>query len=277
MKVKITTLCENTAKQGYLAEWGLSMLVEADGMMILMDTGSSFTALHNAEKMNLDLSNIDCVFLSHGDDDHTGGLLDVLKQKSDLKIIAHPDVWDQKYTLRDGESQIRFTGIPFTRQQLEAAGARFTLTSKSVHIGANLITTGEIPMVTDYEKIEDNLLVKESGDFRPDGFADDGALIVNADYGLVIVAGCAHRGIINTIYHAQDITGKKDVYAVIGGIHLYRASEERIEKTIEALKLAGVQKIGVSHCTGFKAAARIAREFGDKFFLNNAGGSFELP
>lgn len=189
MKIKITTLSEDTATSGYLAERGLSILVEVDGLQILMDTGLSFTALYNAEKMNLDISTINYIFLSHGHADHTGGLLDFVKNNSNLEIIAHPDVWTPKYTLRDGESKERFIGIPFNRKELEDAGAKLLLTKKPVFIGTNVITTGEIPMVTSYEKIEDNLFTKESEVFRQDPLADDAALIINTDFGLVIISG----------------------------------------------------------------------------------------
>ena len=103
------------------------------------------------------------------------------------------------------------------------------------------------------------------------------ALIIDADFGLVVILGCAHRGIINTIRHAQKLTGKEPVYAVIGGTHLFGASEERLEKTIADLKEMGIQRLGVSHCTGFAASARLAQEFGDIFFLNNAGTQVTLP
>ncbi len=95
--------------------------------------------------------------------------------------------------------------------------------------------------------------------------------------GLVVILGCAHRGIVNTLRHAQKLTGKKSVYAVIGGTHLFRASEERIEQTADDLKKMGVQRLGVSHCTGFRASAILARELEGAFFLNNAGTRLTLP
>ena len=90
-------------------------------------------------------------------------------------------------------------------------------------------------------------------------------------------AGCAHRGVINTLKRARDLTGNETVYAVIGGTHLFLASDEQIDKTIVDLKRLGVQRLLVSHCTGFKASARLAQEFGDGFVLNNAGSQFTLP
>ena len=110
-----------------------------------------------------------------------------------------------------------------------------------------------------------------------DFLADDLALIINTEFGLVVILGCAHRGIINTLRHAQNLTGQKLVYTVIGGTHLFRASEERLAKTIAELKEMGIQRLGVSHCTGFHASARLAQEFKDAFFLNNTGTRLTLP
>jgi 7,8-dihydropterin-6-yl-methyl-4-(beta-D-ribofuranosyl)aminobenzene 5'-phosphate synthase len=160
---------------------------------------------------------------------------------------------------------------------LEGRGARFTLTREPVRISEHVMTTGEIPMLSGYEGIENNLFTKEGGALQPDKLADDLALIIDADFGLVVILGCAHRGIVNTLRHAQNITGKELVYAAIGGTHLFRASEERLEKTTTDLKDMGIQKLGVSHCTGFHASARLAQEFQDTFFLNNAGTRLTLP
>jgi 7,8-dihydropterin-6-yl-methyl-4-(beta-D-ribofuranosyl)aminobenzene 5'-phosphate synthase len=93
----------------------------------------------------------------------------------------------------------------------------------------------------------------------------------------VVILGCAHRGMVNTLRHAQKLTGQDKVYAVIGGTHLLRTTDERVARTIAELKEMGLQKIGVSHCTGFYASARLAEAFGNGFFLNNAGSQMTLP
>jgi 7,8-dihydropterin-6-yl-methyl-4-(beta-D-ribofuranosyl)aminobenzene 5'-phosphate synthase len=139
------------------------------------------------------------------------------------------------------------------------------------------MTSGEIPMLSGYETIEDNLFVKHGVALHHDPLADDLALIIQTHYGLVVILGCAHRGIVNTLHHAQKLTGQETVYAVIGGTHLYRASDERIEQTIAALKEMGIRKLGVSHCTGFRPSAKLAREFEGIFFMNNAGTRLRLP
>ncbi|MFC2020829.1 MBL fold metallo-hydrolase [Chloroflexota bacterium] len=277
MELRITTLSENTANQGdFLAEWGLSILVEAYGLKVLVDTGRSFSAVHNARLMGIDLSAIDYIVISHGHHDHTGGLREVLKIKGEVEVIAHPDIWAAKYGQRNQQSA-RYCGIPFLREELESLGARFRFVREPVRITEQIITTGEIPMSSDYEEIEKNLMVKEAGVLRPDPMADDLALIIDTDFGLVAILGCAHRGIINTLRHAQNLTGKKQVNTVIGGTHLFRATEERLEKTVADLKEIGIQRIGVSHCTGFHASKRLAQEFEEVFFINNTGTQVVLP
>ncbi|MEW6034321.1 MAG: MBL fold metallo-hydrolase [Chloroflexota bacterium] len=276
MEIRITTLSENTANYGFLAEWGLSILVEVDGARILVDTGLSFSAVHNAQLLGIDLTTIGRVVVSHGHADHTGGLRDLLRRRGSVEVVAHPDIWAAKYVRRDQQEE-RYVGIPFSREELEGLGVRFNLAREPVHITDHVMTTGEIPMTSGYEAVDENLFVKEGGVLRPDRLADDLALVIDTDFGLVVVLGCAHQGIVNTLRQAQALTGKELVYAAIGGTHLFRASDERVERTIADLKEMGIQRLGVSHCTGFRASARLAQEFSDVFFMNNAGSRFTLP
>ncbi|HEY41276.1 MAG TPA: MBL fold metallo-hydrolase [Dehalococcoidia bacterium] len=276
MDVRITTLSENTANYGFLGEWGLSILVEADGVQVLMDTGLNLSAAYNAQVMRLDLSTIDRIVLSHGHADHTGGLCEVLRLTGAVEIIAHPDIWVDKFTRRS-EGNERKISIPFSQKELEDLGARFNLTREPIRITGNIMTTGEIPMITDYEEIDSHLFIREGDEFKPDPLADDLALVIDTEFGLVVILGCAHRGMVNTLRHAQTLTGRERVYAVIGGTHLIGASEERLERTIADLREMDIQRLGVSHCTGFPASARLAQEFADTFFLNNAGSRMALP
>ena len=276
MEIKITTLSENTAGKDYPGEWGLSMLVEADGKRILFDTGAGFAAVHNAHLMGIDLASVDRIVISHGHLDHTGGLREVLKLAGKQEIVAHPDIWALKYD-RWKDRPEHFSGIHFRRELLESLGARFNLSREPVKLSARIMTTGEIPLVNDYETIDKDLLVKEDGEFKPDKLNDDLALIIDTDFGLVVILGCAHRGIVNTLQHAMKLTGKDLIYAAIGGTHLVHATGERLEKTAAALLEMGVQYLGASHCTGFKAAAYLAQAFGERFFLNNTGTRLTLP
>ncbi|MFC1886336.1 MBL fold metallo-hydrolase [Thermodesulfobacteriota bacterium] len=277
MRVKFATLSENTvAGVGFIGEWGLSILVETDELTILLDTGPGRSAAFNADQMGIDLAKVDKIVLSHGHFDHTGGLKEILQKTGGVDVIAHPDIWATKYALPKGQ-QSRMIGIPFTQSKLEKSGAGFTLSRDPVWITDHIVTTGEIPMTTDFEKIDSNLYVEDDGEVFPDELLDDRGMIIKTDAGLIVFSGCAHRGIINTLYHACEIAAEDRIYAVVGGTHLIRASEQRVALTIAELKRLGVKKIGVSHCTGQWASAVLAKEFGpDIFFFNNAGTQMTL-
>lgn len=281
MEYRISTLAENTAGiPRAIGEWGFSALVETGEMNVLYDTGDGLGAVHNAELLEVDFSKIDKIVLSHSHFDHTEGLPKVLKKiKREIEVIAAPDLWaGEKYSTRGRlKPERRYIGIPFTQPYLEGLGARFTLTKEPVKLSKNIMTTGEIPIVTDFEKIGEDYLWHKVGDkLELDDFPDDRALIINTENGLVVIVGCAHRCLINTLYHAQKVSGVKQIGAVIGGCHLVDAPEERIMKTIAALKELDVKHVGVSHCTGLRAGALMARELGDRFFFNMACTRFPI-
>ena len=275
MTVKITTLSENTANPVVLAEWGLSILVEGDRVQVLLDTSQSVSVAYNAKILGIDLSTVDKLVISHGHYDHTGGFKEVIEQIGEIDVIAHPDMWTEKYAIY-GDFQ-KYIGIPFTREELVSLGASFQLTKDPVWITDNIVTTGEIPMTNDYEQIDAGMFVKEGDSFQPDQLLDDLALGIKTEAGLIVILGCSHRGMINTIRHLQKITGEQRVYGVLGGTHLISATPERLAQTTADLRQIGVQKLGVSHCTGFNACCWLANEFPEVFFLNNSGTVLSLP
>lgn len=273
--MKITTLSENTAGKtphGLLAEFGLSILIEMDEHKILFDTGQKISAVHNAQILGVDLSDIDKIVLSHGHFDHTGGIKAVLEQTNDVEVIAHPDVFSEKYATKRKSKPI---GIPYSKEMLEDLGARFKLTKEPTKIG-HATVTGQIERINDFEKIDRNLYVQKGDELCNDEVLDDQAMVLKTDDGLFVILGCSHRGMINTIEQAKKVADEDRVYGVIGGTHLISAEKVQMEKTIQALRDYNVQRIGVSHCTGILAEAKLSTEFGDRFFLNNAGSVIEL-
>ncbi len=274
--IKITTLSENSAIGKCIGEWGLSILVETDDAKVLFDTSRSFTAVLNAQTMGINLADVDKLVLSHGHYDHTGGLKDLLVHGGHMEIIAHPDIWAPKYK-RPKNKKPEYIGIPYSKDELEKIGADFKLTVEPVEISASVMTTGEIPKVNDFEAIESLLREKKGDDYAVDEMRDDQALIIKSDDGLVIILGCAHRGVINTLLHAQRITGVSKINAIIGGLHLIRSSAEFIERTISELEKFDIKMVAASHCTGFDACCRLHQVFDDRFMLNYAGTTINLP
>ena len=284
MPIRITTLSENTAaRMGLLAEWGLSILIRVDDCEVLLDTGQGISAAYNATVLGIDLSRVERIVLSHGHRDHTGGLLHILRlMRKQVEVIGHPDIWVAKYALRPGRKE-EYVGVPFPREAAESSGASFNLTREPVWIRENIVASGEIPMLTEYETIDPGLCVKEpcperseGTELKPDALRDDQAVFIKSERGLIVILGCAHRGVINTLKYAQKLTGVEAIYAVIGGTHLMAASSERINLTVAALKRLDIQRLGVSHCTGLPASAILAREFGEAFFFNNVGTRVSL-
>jgi len=278
MPITVTTLVENTSGGPTLyGEWGQSLLVEADGLRILFDTGPSRHIIDNAKILGIELGNIDRIVISHGHYDHTGGLKAVLalikgsgNRPQGIEVIAHPDMFQEKHFYLKG-LPAKEIGIPDTRSELEALGARFNLSWDPIRISENIMTTGEVQVSVDYEQIDSTLHIKDAENYVPDRLADDLALIIKTEKGLIILLGCAHRGLINTILHAQKIAGVDQVYAVIGGTHLISANKTQMEETVKALRNFNIARLGVSHCTGLKSSAILAKEFGEAFFFNSAG------
>jgi 7,8-dihydropterin-6-yl-methyl-4-(beta-D-ribofuranosyl)aminobenzene 5'-phosphate synthase len=276
MKVRLTTLAENTlVAPSLLAEQGLSILIEAGPQRILLDVGQTWSVRHNAGVLGVRLPDLDKIVLSHGHFDHTGGLQTVLQGIGrPVEIVCHPDVWAPKYGVTR-EHPPRFVGIPFQQAALESMGARLSMSSGPVKLGEAIMTTGEVPMVTDIETIDAHLRVKDGPDFKQDQVLDDQAIIVDTGDGLVVILGCAHRGMINTLYHARELTGVDKFSLVVGGSHLIGSSEERVWGTIAALNELNVERLGLCHCTSLPVAAILAREFGDRFFFNGVGSRVE--
>ena len=131
-------------------------------------------------------------------------------------------------------------------------------------------------MVTDFEKIDAGMFVKADEEWKPDLFPDDLALSVKSPAGLVIILGCAHRGMINTLYHVRELGGNRKINLVLGGCHLKNATDEQIWQTISALNEMGVQRLGVSHCTGMRATLLLAQIYDKDFIFNHTGNTISF-
>jgi len=281
--IQIKTISENTAATPLvMAEWGLSMEISIARQKILFDTGAGNINVlrHNMMIMGVDPSKISCMVLSHAHQDHTGGLRYFLSQRAcqtsdKILINCHPKTLEPTYVKSPAlNSAYRFFGCPFSVEEIRRYNADFSLSKDPIELdGKNVMTSGEIPMINDYESVGFNFFNKVHDNFQLDAeMVDDLALFIQTNLGLVIILGCAHRGMINTIHHAQKVTGIDNIYMVVGGTHLANAPKERMDQTISEIKRLNIQKVGVSHCTGLTSGAYLQNELGpDVFFNNNAG------
>ncbi|MDA8415113.1 MAG: MBL fold metallo-hydrolase [Desulfobacteraceae bacterium] len=277
MRYRITILCENSAGpiSGTLGEHGFSALIEpSQGEPLLFDTGQGLTLLHNARRMNKDLAKVQNVVISHGHFDHTGGLLPLLTECGPKQVHAHPGIFTPRFRLKD-TGECYPIGIPHGRDQIEAAGGTIVLSKEYREIAPGISLTGEVPRVTAFETGDQGLYRDCTGqdlDITP----DDQSLILDTERGLVVLLGCCHAGLINTLEHIAYLSGRRDIHAVIGGTHLGFCGQDQLEMTISALKDWGVKKVAASHCTGFAASARLSREIPKEFQVALVGYSLEV-
>jgi 7,8-dihydropterin-6-yl-methyl-4-(beta-D-ribofuranosyl)aminobenzene 5'-phosphate synthase len=165
--------------------------------------------------------------------------------------------------------------MPHSRDQLEAAGAVFSISKEYCEVAPGIFLTGEVPRVTPFEVGDQGLYCDCSGQ-NPDATPDDQSLILETGRGLVIILGCCHAGLVNTLEHVTYLTGRRDIYAVVGGTHLGFCGQEQLEMTISTLKGWKVQKVAASHCTGFAASIRLSREMPKEFQRALVGYTLEV-
>ena len=272
------------SKNALLAEHGLSLLIKVtvggETHSIILDTGYSNVAVpHNLEYLGLTIEDIEAIVLSHGHMDHVGALKEILGLAgSGTKLIMHPDVFLSRSLQTPFDQLISFPAFPL-REDLRAWGADIVENREPLLVcNDSILITGEVERTTSFEKGMPGTLIRQNDKLIPDTFKDDQALVMNlANKGLVVISGCAHSGIINSVSYAGKLTGQKKICAVIGGFHLSGpAMEPSIKPTIQEMKKMSLQMISPMHCTGFKAISSFSEEFQDTFVLNSVGTKIVL-
>jgi 7,8-dihydropterin-6-yl-methyl-4-(beta-D-ribofuranosyl)aminobenzene 5'-phosphate synthase len=260
-KVCLTILVENSVHtRGLKAEHGLAVLIERGGHRVLFDTGQSDLVLQNAAALGCSLDALDAIVLSHGHDDHTGGLAAVCRRSPDARVFLQPAAMEAKFSANTAGSA-RNIGMPEAgRQAATSAGKNLVLTRSCEEVIEGVFVTGEIPRQTDFEDVGGRFFLDECCQ-QPDPLEDDQALFFETPDGIVVLLGCAHAGAVNTLLHIERLTNGKRFHAVLGGMHLLNASPARLNATIEALRRWNVSRFVPMHCTGLAAVARLWEMF----------------
>lgn len=285
-KVERTPLIKgNTRMPPLLAEHGFSVLVEVVGYSynhtILMDFGASQIGVpHNLKVLEIDIDKIEAFVISHGHHDHVGAIVEVLSalSKKPRAVVVHPHAFisTRFRKLPDGRK------IPtpcLSKGTIEETGNIVIDGRSSVPLASDYIfVLGEIPRITDFEKGTGTTFYEDQGEIISDLIMDDKGIVLNIrNKGLVVLTGCAHAGIINTVRFAQETTGIKKIYCVMGGFHLAGPlGASIIEGTIKEMKKFNPEIIVPCHCTGMKAIQEFEKNFPTEFVLNSVGTKIHL-
>ena len=261
---RITCIVDNTVQRGspLWGEHGLAFRIEVDQVCALFDTGHSGTVLlHNLGLLGECPRNAAALILSHAHRDHTGGLVSVLLQKPRLALYASPDLFRPRFTLRDGK--YKSIGLPLTRMELSQL-ADLRLSDTPVEVLPGVWTTGEIGARPEPEGRSTRHFVPDGNGWQPDPYRDDISLVMETQEGLVVICGCCHAGLLNTLAHVRRIF-QRPVIAVLGGTHLINADDTCLQHVIEIIRTTYSQaRFYLNHCTGERAYVALATAFGDR-------------
>ncbi len=259
-KVEIRVLSTMLASDG-IGEWGFAAVVDVDGQRILFDTGARpDTVLQNARELKVDLSTAKHVILSHNHQDHTGGLLtlreDVMKKNRAALSLAHAG---------KGIALDRRSGwIPKLKSAYEATGAGIEEHEKSVELMPGVWLTGPVPRVHDERNWSENSGIRMPSGVVEDNIPEDMSLVIVTANGLIVLSGCGHAGVVNTLEHIRKTISPAPIHALIGGFHLFQADDAKLTWTAQKLREFGVQHLLAAHCTGIEATYRLRQLLGLK-------------
>lgn len=277
--MRLTCLVDNAVQphSPFRGEHGLSFLIESKEGRVLFDTGASGAVLlHNLGVAGVAPESISALALSHSHWDHTGGLAAFLERRPGLPIYAHPDLLRERFSRRGGGVQAK--GLLLAPEVLRQR-ADLRLSDAPQEILPGVWTTGEITERPEPEGRSPHHFVREGEDWAPDPYRDDMALVLESSEegsrGLVLVCGCCHAGLLNTLSHVRRVFGR-DPVAVVGGTHLVSADEPHLRRLVEVLRRLGPPTLYLNHCTGQAAYVVLARAFGDRVAPCPAGTILEV-
>jgi 7,8-dihydropterin-6-yl-methyl-4-(beta-D-ribofuranosyl)aminobenzene 5'-phosphate synthase len=259
--LKITILSTMLADEG-IGEWGFAALVEADGREILFDTGARpNTVLENARELKVDLSGVQDVVLSHFHDDHTSGLMTLRREFSKSNPAAFSRVHVAKGIFLERRGHLTNPMIQI-KKDYEATGGVFIVHEKPEEIFPGVWLTGPVPRTYPERNYPAGVEVNTGSEWIPDDVPDDQSLVFNTPHGLVLLSGCGHSGIINTLQYARGFLRPAAVDAAIGGFHLYAANDQQLAWTASKLKEYRTAGLLGAHCTGIESVYRLRELLG---------------
>ncbi len=264
-RLTITVLVENTAgSRGLLGEHGIAFHVQADDFTLLFDTGQGMVLRHNANALGIDLNAVRTIALSHGHYDHTGALPELLGEGPKRRLFLHPAALRAKYNRRH---EAIGSGLP--ERDVLTGIADVTWTSNPTWLAPSIWVTGEIPRNSAFEDTGGPFYL-DATEPTPDPLADDQALVIDTVAGLVVVLGCGHAGVVNTLAFVRSVQ-ERPIHALIGGMHLVRAEPDRLAATANALADFDVRWLVPMHCTGIQATSLLWTRFPDRCLVGSVG------
>jgi 7,8-dihydropterin-6-yl-methyl-4-(beta-D-ribofuranosyl)aminobenzene 5'-phosphate synthase len=284
-ELSIHILVENNAKgPGIMSEHGLSLLINTGGRFTLFDVGQGQVLPNNAKRLGINLKDIDQVVLSHGHFDHSAGIMCLKRDnpyEKKIKLYAHEDAFMEKYFLdafhsfsstkytKDGVEKMWMCGIPNSKEELEANGFQIKYTNEPTVIEPGLIISGEVPRI---QKIPyPRFFVDNNGKWEEDKLRDDQFILANTEFGWILILGCNHADMVNTIPYATKLTNGEKIKAVIGGMHLEERDTETLAARSKIMRDAGIEYVIPLHCVGFYARCFFAQEYKEKYFEAKTG------
>jgi 7,8-dihydropterin-6-yl-methyl-4-(beta-D-ribofuranosyl)aminobenzene 5'-phosphate synthase len=268
-----------------IGEWGFAALVEVDGKRILFDTGARpNTVLENAKELEIDLSGVQDVILSHFHGDHTTGLMTLRREfsKSNPSALSRVHVGKGSFLprrARTPDAVVSSNIMISIRKDYEATGGEFIEYDKPAEILPGVWVTGPVPRLYPEKNYPPNIEVANGEGWVEDNVPDDQSLVFNTPRGLVLLSGCGHAGIINTLEYGRKFIRAAPAHAVLGGFHLYDAKDEQLNWTADKLKEFGTAQILGAHCTGIDSLYRLRQRLGfgrESCAVGTIGAIFDL-
>lgn len=271
--MKITTLIENKPgnREELDYEHGLSIFIEVDGKRILFDLGQSGNFIDNARKLDIDVKELDYVIISHGHYDHSGGLERLVKEiNPNIKLYIGKGFFNKKYSLIE-EGEYEYIGNPFGEEFLKENNIEIKYVDEDIlSLTDNLLIFTNFNRKEEFENTNQSMYLKENEEYKKDLFLDEISIGIKTKKGLVALVGCSHVGIVNILDTIMERTGM-NIYALIGGTHLVKEDDEKINNIIDYLKEKDIKVIGACHCTGKQGETMLSQQLEENFINNRTG------